>query len=330
MDIVERYLQSVGFWLPKAQKNDIVAELSEDIRSEVEERESQLGRDLLDTEVAAILKQRGRPIVVANRYLPERHVIGPVLYPAYAFVLKVVCLCYLCPWAVVWVCLFAFDESYRAERLARPVVILGDWAAFLQISFFLFGAITATFAVIERVNARSRFLDDWDPLKLPSVVAARKKASPRVEALGEAIISIIFIAIWLSWRDSYLNLFGPVAGIFRLAPDWQRLYWPVLALSLAGLAQQLTSLARPEWTWLRPSVLLATSATGVGFLISAMAARPYVVLLNPAVNQPRYGHLVAVLDRVAYWSLLGAIAGLGIACLVYAYQCARLIRRDPR
>jgi hypothetical protein len=330
MDIVERYLQSVGFWLPKAQKKDIVAELSEDIRSEMEERESRLGRALNDVEVAGILRQRGRPIVVANRYMPQRHVIGPVLYPAYAFVLKVVCLCYLCPWVLVWVCLVAFDARYRAERLAWNLTILGDWATFWHIAFFLFGAITATFAVMERVQATSRFLDNWDPLALPAVAATRRKTSPRVQALGEAIFSVIFIAIWLSWREAYFDALLPVAGIFRLAPEWQRLYWPVVALSSAGLAQQIGSLVRPQWTWLRPSAQFVINVTGVGLLLSVIGAGPLVVLLNPAANQVRYGHAVAVLNQVAFWSLLGMAIGLGIACLVHGYQCLKLIRGESR
>jgi len=66
MELIDRYLQAVKFWLPKAQKQDIIAELSEDIRSQVEEKEAELGRKLNDAEVEAILIQRGSPIVVAK------------------------------------------------------------------------------------------------------------------------------------------------------------------------------------------------------------------------------------------------------------------------
>src|SRR5438477_8588362 len=90
MELVDRYLQAVRFWLPKNQKQDIRAELSEDIRSQVEDREAELGRKLNETEVAELLKQRGRPVLVANRFLPQESLIGPVLFPIYVFVLKVV------------------------------------------------------------------------------------------------------------------------------------------------------------------------------------------------------------------------------------------------
>jgi len=101
MELLERYLQAVKFWLPKEQKQDIIAELSEDLRSQVEEKETELGRKLSEVEVEAILRQRGRPVLVANRYLPQQYLIGPVLFPIYSFVLKIVALFYLVPWVLV-------------------------------------------------------------------------------------------------------------------------------------------------------------------------------------------------------------------------------------
>src|SRR3979411_2964011 len=98
MEILDRYLHAVEFWLPKTQKQDIIAELSEDIRSQIEEKESALGRKLNDPELEAMLKQLGRPVVVANRYSPQQYLIGPVLFPIYRFVLKIVGFGYLVPW----------------------------------------------------------------------------------------------------------------------------------------------------------------------------------------------------------------------------------------
>jgi hypothetical protein len=90
MELLDRYIHAVRFWLPKAQGDDIAAELSEDIRSQIEEREAALARPLNEGEVADILKQHGRPLLVANRFQPQKHLIGPVLFPIYCFVLKVV------------------------------------------------------------------------------------------------------------------------------------------------------------------------------------------------------------------------------------------------
>ncbi len=61
MDLVECYLHAVRFWLPRARQDDILAELSEDLRSQIDDRETELGRRLDEDEVAAILKKRGQP-----------------------------------------------------------------------------------------------------------------------------------------------------------------------------------------------------------------------------------------------------------------------------
>ena len=61
MELIDRYLHEVKFWLPKAQKEDIIAELSQDIQARIEEKETELGRQLTKLEAEAILKQLGSP-----------------------------------------------------------------------------------------------------------------------------------------------------------------------------------------------------------------------------------------------------------------------------
>ena len=48
MELVDRYLKTVGTLLPKEQKDDILRELSENIRSEMEDKEMELGRPLTE------------------------------------------------------------------------------------------------------------------------------------------------------------------------------------------------------------------------------------------------------------------------------------------
>ena len=67
MQIVDRYLQSVKTCLSAAQADDIRKELSENISSQIEDREGELDRPLTEAEVEAILKQHGHPLVVASR-----------------------------------------------------------------------------------------------------------------------------------------------------------------------------------------------------------------------------------------------------------------------
>ena len=58
MELIDRYLQAVEFWLPAAERRDIIAELAEEIRSHIEEKEAGLGCSLTESELGALLKQR--------------------------------------------------------------------------------------------------------------------------------------------------------------------------------------------------------------------------------------------------------------------------------
>src|SRR5579864_6948741 len=168
MDLLERYLQAVKFWLPKEQKQDIIAELSEDLRSEIEEKESALGRGLNEAELSDLLKKRGRPVFVANRYLPQEQLIGPALFPIYRLVLKIVLACYLVPSILVWIAMMIFSSGYRAQHTGADLLAyLGSISSALWSSVFISAAVvTLIFAILERVHFKSR-LEDWNPRTLP-------------------------------------------------------------------------------------------------------------------------------------------------------------------
>ena len=94
MQPVESYLNNLAKLLPAGQRDDILRELSEDINSEIEDKESQLGRPLGEAEKLEILKRRGTPLQVAAGYTQNKgtlafgpQLIGPVLFPFYARVL---------------------------------------------------------------------------------------------------------------------------------------------------------------------------------------------------------------------------------------------------
>jgi hypothetical protein len=206
MDLINRYLQAVKFWLPTKQKQDIIAELSEDIRSQIEDRESELGRRLNESEIAAILKQRGRPVLVANRFLPQEHLIGPVLFPIYIFVLKIVTAFYMVPWILAWIGLAVSRAAHSGQSLIASVGSF--WTAFWPMAFFMIGGITTVFAILERVEAKSRCLEEWDPRKLPPVRDPNR--IPRANSIVEVVANLVF-CIWLiggMWYQTVLHFSG--------------------------------------------------------------------------------------------------------------------------
>jgi hypothetical protein len=161
--LVERYLQEARNWLPPAQRHDILAELEEDIRSQIEDREKELGRTLEESELVEILRKRGHPIEVASRFSPRRHLIGPMFFSIYSFVLKLV---------VLWVIPAAF------VFIVAPIIWVADPSPgralvslvfrMLMAMFMAFGVITGIFALLERQKLPGYA---FDPTKLPQLAA---------------------------------------------------------------------------------------------------------------------------------------------------------------
>src|SRR5260370_22430963 len=96
MELLESYLRAVKRYLPRAQSADIIRELSDELRSQLEEKETVLGRPMTDEEVAAFLKQHGDPMTVARRYRQDSpsltigwELIRPELFPMYLIMLSV-------------------------------------------------------------------------------------------------------------------------------------------------------------------------------------------------------------------------------------------------
>lgn len=253
MNLVDRYLQAVKFWLPRGQKRDIAAELSEEIRSQIEEQESAKDRSLSEDEIAAILQRMGRPIVVAGRFLPSRALIGSALFPAYLLTLKCLLGCFLLPWLVVWLLLLAFVPSYQTSR--DNGVWLGDMWQWWNMSVYSFGIATGVFALIERHQATARFMASFDPTRLP---AARDDRRIRLGAtIVEAVLLVIALGVWIDLPrepvsydlDGKGTLWTPGSTWQSLHGDW---FLPLTINQLAMIALSAVNIARPFWTrWRR-------------------------------------------------------------------------------
>jgi len=262
MELLERYLQAVKFWLPKEQKQDIIAELSEDLRSQIEDRETEIGRKLNEAEIETILKERGRPLLVANRYQPQQYLIGPVLFPIYRFVLKIVALCYLLPWVIVWLCLLAFSPGYRASHGNWALSAVAGWSSLWVLALSAFGVVTVVFAALEHAQAKSRFLEKWNPRKLPPVRDPNQ--IQRSASIGELVGNFALIW-WISYLSSR-TLFIHSEIRITLSPAWTYFFWGFLLLAIFNLALSGVNLMRPYWTGLRATLRLVTDSLGCALL----------------------------------------------------------------
>jgi hypothetical protein len=318
MELLDRYLQAVKFWLPKKQKQDIIAELSEDLRSQIEDREAELGRKLNESEIATLLKQRGRPVLVANRFLPQESLVGPVLFPIYLFVLKIVAAFYMVPWILVWIGLAISRAAHSGQSLIASVGSF--WTGFWPMAFFLIGSITTVFAVLERVQAKSRFLEEWDPRKLPPIRDPNR--IPRANSVIEVVANLVF-CIWLiggMWYRTVLHFSGVT---ITLAPTWRYFFWGFLLLGVANMVASGVNLFLPYWTWLRATIRLVSDCVGSALFCWLMKA---IIIAAISVVNVAPEQTAQLARAINWWSAKMFPVGVIVCLIITVIDAYRIFR----
>jgi hypothetical protein len=177
MQLVAKYLNAVKQYLPESDREDIVEELAETIRSEIEERAAALGRPLNAAELEAILKRLGRPVDVGGRYREGegslafgREWIGPALFPFYRRALL---------FNLVLTLLVLLAALIGLSIAGRPIAL----ATFLYASCFYlvlqFAIVTLLCAVVQRQVSRTP--GRWDvqhPDRLVSLTCSLQRRRP--------------------------------------------------------------------------------------------------------------------------------------------------------
>ncbi len=283
-----------------------------------------LGRPLNEDELVALLKQAGHPLWVAGRYQKQQALIGPVLFPLYSFVLKIVALGYLVPWFLIWIVLTVFVPSHPAVNPA--LALIGRWGSLWTTTVIIFGTVTLAFAILERVQSAVSALQRWDPRKLPRVVRPKNRVS-RVESVFGLVFSIVFIVWWLSLSRYGHVIFGPIAGFFSLNPALRAWYLPVIVPTCIIALQQCVNLLRPQWTWFRAVAMFLADSVALVIFIPVSKIHPYLLPVGSANLDAQHTQALATLNQVLSWSILCVIVGICIAAIVHAYQIVRELRR---
>ena len=336
MELVDRYLQAVRFWLPKTpRQEDLLAELGEDLRSQIEDKESELGHALDKDEISEILKKCGAPMVVAGRLGPRRHLIGPGLYPIYEFVLKMVLL-----WILVPVFIFIVGPATLASNNGNwgkaVVTTLGNlWSG----AFIAAGVITLVFAMLERTQAIAGIACKWDPSTLPPLEKRERKTS-----LFQTICELgfnVFGLVWLLLLPQHpFMILGPAAAFLKFGPIWHTFYVPLVLLTAAVILRSTTMLVRPQWTafplWtqlLQTGLMLIL----VHYMIEAASHtiqgdwHPFVMVADGVRSSKQYvgfTKIVAVVNVSGLVCLVCTWIGVGIGGAVQTWELLKYIRKQ--
>ncbi len=306
MQLIERYIEAVKFWLPRKQQDDIAAELHANLIAQAEDKEAELGRPLNEEEEVAILKQVGAPPLVAARYREERRtvtigqqLIGPVVFPFYWVAIKAT-LSLLVVLGLVTAAALAFQDD---GNLTRQIAQAGWRLPGLALPALLL--VTIFFAGLDYALVKFRFFADWDPRTL-SALDRTKHTVPLATSIAGIVVQTVFIVWWLSLP----NFSTGILGHLRLAPIWQTLYLPTLLIAVAILGQHLGTLLRPRWTWLPPAVGAVTSLAAL-VVIYPFLETSALVHLTAESSTPlgilKVGKLNYGLHLAVFWTLIGIL-----------------------
>ena len=274
-DLIDRYLNAVKLWLPRKQQKDILAELAEDLHSQIEDRESALGHPLEEAELVDLLKRRGAPTRVASGYIPEHRLINPAMLPIYRLVLKIVLLWVLAPiFALVFIGPL-FDSQSPGKVLAA------FFATAFQSLFFVIGIVTTVFALLDRYQ--SKWVDRWDPRKLPRAPRAHQQMQWYNDFSGFAfgVAAAVFWGVMM-WHRSVFAFTGGFRII--LSPAWGQIYWLVVALTLARALVDLYCFVYPAWTPARSWVRLGFDALKVAIALVLLKVTSWVDIAGASLS----------------------------------------------
>ena len=156
MDLVERYLKAVAAQLRKDNRDDIVAELRDEIMGRLEALEAHLGRAPTDDEVEGLLREVGHPLSVAARYRPgPQALIGPELYPWWMFGLKVGLTVMAAVTLIGLAVRVLVGDVYVGQAIGQGI------ASLISGAITVVGLLTAVGFVLERQSKKPDFIAKW-------------------------------------------------------------------------------------------------------------------------------------------------------------------------
>jgi len=333
MELVDRYLKTVAKALPEAQREDIIRELSEDIRSEMEDKARDLGRPLTEAEQQALLRQHGNPLLLAARYRQDhrtlafgRQLIGPVLFPFYVKVLSFNLGLTFVVIAIIFIALGASGQKVGFNNILTTCL--------LQLLIQL-GVVTLIFSLIERHLTKNP--DRWDlsgtcgglrlDVKMEKNITLPIDRSQWVSRFDSAsiIIASTIALVWLTGVQRYpFLILGPAAAFLKLAPIWYQVYFPIVLLTVAEIVRATINLVRPDWTLFRAVYTVFVHCGGLAVVYFLIKANSWVMAADSAAGE--YARTVGIVNQSIYYALL--ITGI-FSTVMLVVRVTRLIR-EPR
>jgi len=328
MDMLEDYLRAVSRLLPKAKREDIIAELRDEILTRIESRESELGRPLTPDETEQLLRDFGHPIVIAARYRDEpQYSVGPALYPFWMFAVRLAVILEIVISAIVFfgrIVGGANPAQAFGTALGTGITGVMTLIGFATVAAWIIERKGITIDYFKTWRVRDlRFLDfpiwDWSDWS-DSMDKWRRGAPYRAQArdygayhgwnlrqssagrgVGAMVAGVVFILWWVGVLSFGLRPIPVDYASLHVDPgalaiiDWPALkaavYWPVLAWFAALILSGVVILAWPRGVRMRGAIDMALG-------LSVMALAGWVWTASPVADAVRVDSVDHLFQRI--------------------------------
>ena len=341
MDLVDRYVRAVAKALPEAQREDIIGELTEDIHSEVEDKERELGRPLTNDEVESLLKRRGNPLLIAAKYRQEQgsvafgpQLIGPELFPFYKKVLSFNLGLTFAIIAAIFTILAVTGQQIGFNQIVSTCLL----QLFIQL-----GVVTLIFSLFQKHLAKHP--DRWHLKGMGGGVALdlnierdiEKQIFREMKGWGpeisrfESVSIIVACVVAIAWITGVQNypflILGPAAVFLKLAPIWYQVYFPILMLTVAEIVRAIINLAQPDWVRFRAIARILLHAGGLVVTYFLLRAGTWVMAADGGAKPGGYQGTVEIVNQVFNWGLVFALILSGAGLIFRIVQLVQRWRR---
>jgi hypothetical protein len=235
MNLVERYVNEVGRFLPRKNREDIKAELQSSVVDSLEDR---FGPDATEVEIEEILREFGRPKEVAASYYPEgQYLIGPEYYSLFRLIAGIVLVSVLGAQLIAW--------FVAVVLVGDPLSPLNALAGLVNSLPAALGWVVLVFMILQRFEVRPDLEDEvWDPNTLPQLKPEQDLKR------GELIVGLVFsilILVLVVFFPQWIGFVTAPGGKFYSNPVILRyLGWIIVSL-LAGIGLDIYLLRQGRW-----------------------------------------------------------------------------------
>jgi hypothetical protein len=257
MELVERYVAAVQRELPEAKRQDIGRELNANIMDQLDALKEQQGQ-LSEDDVAAVLKQMGRPKAVAYQFVPPNALVAaedmPLLKHTLYMVLGVLFVLQVIGATTHWI-------GSSDGNLIRFLIQLA--IGFMDEACFAFTVIVLSFAAVNNSGNRVARCagKDWSPKDLPKADLGWQHISLSDIFTDLATCIFLLIVIWYPLWMNPADFAARSVNFTDTALLMLQWFSPVIVLSVLLSLWQLQ-----QRIWSR-SLLLISIAVNAAFTV---------------------------------------------------------------